>query len=168
MRHMLGVTLLVFGLGSTALPAQTPKPGEDALAKLLFDPQLVLKFARELSLQTGQRATIVSAIKQAQGDILDLQLQMAERHGDLIKAVEAQPVDEKAAMALAESVLELEQEMKKKQLLLLIRIKTALTQEQQSRLRELRRTMEELERGGQSQEPLEDVLQRPAPQAERP
>lgn len=168
MRRMLVVTVLACGLGSTALPAQSPKPGEDALAKLLFDPQLVLKFAREVSLQAAQRTTIVSAIKQAQGDILDLQLQVAERHGDLIKAVEAQPVDEKAAMALAESVLELEREMKKKQLLLLIRIKTALSQEQQNRLRELRRSMEKIERGSQSQEPLEDALNRLAPQEERP
>lgn len=167
MRRMLVVTVLAFGLGSTALPAQSPKPGEDALAKLLFDPQLVLKFGREVSLQTAQRTTIVSAIKQAQGDILDLQLQMAERHGDLIKAVEAQPVDEKAAMALAESVLGLEREMKKAQLLLLIRIKSALTQEQQNQLRELRKAMEKIERGGQSQEPLEDV-KRLAPQEERP
>lgn len=168
MRRMLVVTVLAFGLGSTALPAQSPTPGEDALAKLLFDPQLVLKFAREVSLQGAQRTTIVNAIKQAQGEILDLQLQMAERHGDLIKAVEAQPVDEKAAMALAESVLGLERGMKQQQLLLLIRIKNALTQEQQNRLRELRRSLEKSERGAQSPEPLEEVRKRVAPQEERP
>jgi len=140
MKRMLVVTVLLFALGSTALPAQGPKP-EDPLAQLLFDPQLVLKFAKELSLQAAQRTTIVNAIKEAQGHILDLQLQMAERHEELVKAMEPQRVDEKAAMARAESVLGLEREMKREQLQLLIRIKNALTQEQQDRLRELRKAM---------------------------
>lgn len=143
MRRILVVIVLAFALGSSTLLAQTPKPGEDALAKLLFDPQLVLKFAKELSLQPAQRTTIVNAIKEAQGDILDLQLQMAEQHEELVKAVEAQRVDEAAAMALAGKVLGLEREMKQEQLQLLIRIKNALTREQQDRLRELKRVMDQ-------------------------
>lgn len=163
MKRMLAVTVLALALGSTPLPAQGPKPGEDPLARLLFDPQLVLKFARELSLQAAQRATIINSIKEAQGDILDLQLQMAERHEDLIKAVEAQPVDEKAAMAVAESVLGLEREMKQKQLLLLIRIKNALTREQQNRLRELRKAMEKVGMGLESEAALEELRKYTAP-----
>lgn len=145
MRRILVVTILALALGSSPLPAQGPKPGEDAMAKLLFDPQLVLRFAKELALQPAQRTSIINAIKEAQGDILDLQLQMAERHEELLKAMEAQRVDEAAALVLVDKVLGLEREMKKEQLQLLIRTKNALTQEQQERLRELRKAMAKVE-----------------------
>jgi Spy/CpxP family protein refolding chaperone len=139
MRRLLAVTFLALGLGAGALQAQAPKPEDDPLARLLFDPQLVLKHAQEVGLQAAQRTTIISAIKEAQGDILDLQLQMAERHGDLVKAMEAIRVDEAAALAQVDKVLGLEREMKRKQLQLLIRVKNALTREQQDRLQELKK-----------------------------
>lgn len=133
----------IFALMSlaAAAPAQSARPDEDPLAKLLFDPQLVLKFASELSLQAAQRTSIVNAIKAAQGEILDRQLEMAERHQELVKSMEALRVDESAALAQADRVMELERDMKRAQLQLLIRIKNALTQQQQDRLRELRKAM---------------------------
>lgn len=124
---------------AAAAPAQSARPDDDPLAKLLFDPQLVLKFASELSLQAAQRTAIVNAIKAAQGEILDRQLEMAERHQELVKSMEALRVNESAALAQADRVMELEREMKRSQLQLLIRIKNTLTQQQQDRLRELRK-----------------------------
>ena len=126
---------------AAAAPAQSARPDDDPLARLLFDPQLVLKFASELSLQAAQRTSIVNAIKAAQGEILDRQLEMAERHQELVRSMEALRVDESAALAQADRVMELEREMKRSQLQLLIRIKNTLTQQQQDRLRELRNRM---------------------------
>lgn len=142
MTRVFAVLLVAAALGTGALRAQTPAPtpGDDPLARLLFDPQLVLKHAQELGLQGAQRTTIISAIKEAQGDLLDLQLQMAERHQELVKAVEASRVDESAALALADRVLGLERDMKRRQLQLLVRIKNALTREQQDRLQEWKKT----------------------------
>ena len=91
--------------------------------------------------ETGSPAVaIVNAIKEAQGDILDIQLQMAERHQELLKAVESTRVEEATAVALADKVLSLERDMKRKQLQLLIRIKNALTREQQDRLQDLKKS----------------------------
>jgi Spy/CpxP family protein refolding chaperone len=126
---------------AAAAPAQSARPDDDPLAKLLFDPQLVLKFASELSLQAAQRTSIVNAIKAAQGEILDRQLEMAERHQELVRSMEALRVDEAAALAQADRVMELERVMKRSQLQLLIRIKNTLTRQQQDRLRELRKAM---------------------------
>ncbi len=145
MRRPLAVTLLALALGTGILQAQTPKPGDDPLARLLFDPHLVLSHAQELGLQPAQRTTIINAIKEAQGDILDLQLQMAERHEELLKVMEATRVDEAASLAQADKVLGLEREMKRKQLQLLIRIKNALTREQQDRLQEWKKVAEKEE-----------------------
>ena len=138
MRRTLAGIFLALSLGTGVLCAQTPKP-DDPLARLLFDPQLVLKHAQALGLQPAQRTTIVNAIKEAQGDILDLQLQMAERYQDLVKAMEAPRVDEAASVAQADKVLTLERDLKRTQLQLLIRIKNALTREQQDRLQELKK-----------------------------
>jgi Spy/CpxP family protein refolding chaperone len=145
MRRALAVTLVAIGLGAGILQAQIPKDGDDPLARLLFDPQLVLKHAQELALQPAQRSTIIGAIKEAQADLLDLQLQMAERHQDLVKAMEATRVDEGASLALADKVMGLERDMKRKQLQLLIRIKNALTREQQDRLQEWKKAGEKPE-----------------------
>ena len=137
MNRLLAALVLATVLGMPAR-AQTPKPGDDPLAKLLFAPELVLKHAQDLALQPAQRSAIVSAIKEAQGDLLDLQLQMAERAQELIKLVDLPRVDEGPALAQADRVLGLERDMKRKQLQLLIRIKNTLTREQQDRLVALR------------------------------
>lgn len=138
----LGVMFLAVILGTGILQAQTPKPEDDPLARLLFDPQLVLKHAQDLGLQPAQRTAIINAIKEAQGDILDLQLQMAERHEELVKSASPVRVDETAALAQADKVLGLERDMKHKQLQLLIRIKNVLTREQQDKLQEWKKAGE--------------------------
>lgn len=145
-RRIVLPILALMALATTA-PAQSPKPEEDPLARLLFDPQLVLKFASELSLQAAQRTSIINSIQAAQRDMLERQLEIAERHQELIKAVESLRVDEAAALAKADRVMELEREIKRSQLQLLIRIKNALTQQQQDRLRELRKAMDKLGQG---------------------
>lgn len=125
-------------LASTA-PAQSVKPGDDPLARLLFDPMLVLKFSTELGIQPAQRAAILDAIKAAQGEILDRQLQMVERQQDLVKLMESQRIDEAAALTQAERLMGLEREVKRSQLQLLIRIKNTLNERQQNQLQELRK-----------------------------
>ena len=111
---------------------------EDPLEHLLFPPELVLMHARDLGLQPGQRTTIVNAIKEVQGDLLDLQLQMGERGNELAGLMRQNKVDEAAALAQADKVMALEREVKRKQFQLLIRIKNALTPEQQERLARFR------------------------------
>lgn len=161
-RHIL-LPLLVLVTLTAAASAQSAKPDEDPLAKLLFDPQLVLKFASELSLQAAQRTSIVNAIKAAQVEILDRQLEMAERHQELVKSMEALRVDEAAALTQADRVMQLEREMKRSQLQLLIRIKNALTQQQQDRLRELRSRMARIEQRPEDEASIEDMTQRLVP-----
>ncbi|HEV8356583.1 MAG TPA: periplasmic heavy metal sensor [Gemmatimonadales bacterium] len=111
---------------------------DDPIAHLLFPPELVIQHAQDIGLQPAQRATIVSALKEMQGDMIELKLQMAERGGDLAKLIGEPKVDEAAALAQVDRVLTLEREVKRRQMQLLIRIKNALTPEQQERLARLR------------------------------
>jgi len=130
--------------GALAFPplaaAQAPRPGEDPMAGLLFPPDLVLQHAQEVGLQSGQRTAILNAVKEAQGEMFDLQMKLGDRSQELQKLLNTERVDEAAVLAQIDRVLAVEREMKRKQMQLLVRIKNALGKEQQDKLRELQRT----------------------------
>ena len=131
--------LVVLSAGSAgAVRAQDKKP-DDAFARALFAPELVLKYAGEIGLKPAQRQTIMDAIKKIQIELVPIQLDLAEPSQDLLSLIEQPQVDEAQALAKVDKVLSAEREVKKRQLSLLIRIKNALTKEQQDKLKALRR-----------------------------
>jgi Spy/CpxP family protein refolding chaperone len=127
---------LLFAAPSPAA-SQNPKP-DDAFAQALFDPQLVLRHAQAIGLTQAQRRTILDDLRATQTALGPLQANMTEPALDLIELLGQSRVDEARAVAKMDQVLEIENEVKKKQAALLIRIKNVLTPEQQARLRELR------------------------------
>ena len=134
------VTYVTLSLSVSALAAQGHRPGEDPLARALFPPELVLQHAEELGLRPEQRTAIVDLIKATHAEMLDFQLAMGERSNRLMKELGSGPtVNENAVLRLVDSVLTAERDMKRHQMLLLIRVKNALSKEQQDRLQELRK-----------------------------
>ena len=117
--------------------AQNPKP-DDAFAQALFDPQLVLRHAQAIGLTPAQRRTILDELKATQTALAPLQANMMEPALDLVELLGQSRVDEAKVVTKMDQVLEIENEVKKKQAALLVRIKNALSPEQQTRLRELR------------------------------
>lgn len=125
-------------LATASLAAgQNPKP-DDAFAQALFDPQLVLRHAQAIGLTPAQRRTIFDELKATQTALAPLQANMTEPALDLIELLGHTRVDEAKVVAKMDQVLEIENEVKKKQAALLVRIKNTLSPEQQARLRELR------------------------------
>ena len=129
---LLAVGTLVVGTAA----AQEKK--DDKLEKAFFDPQLVLQRARDIGLTPQQRQQIMDAVKKIQTELVPIQLDMAEPAVDLLELVDQPQVDEAAAIAKADRVLKIENEVKKLQMSLLIRIKNVLTKEQQAKLRAIR------------------------------
>lgn len=123
-----------------ALPATaSAQPlGRDPVMRTLFPPELVMEHQREIGIRPEQRKAITDAIRETQGEMLDVQWQLKDAHQHLAELLDARPIDEGAALAQAEQVMTLEQEVKKRHLRLLIRIKNQLDPDQQARLRELR------------------------------
>jgi Spy/CpxP family protein refolding chaperone len=80
------------------------------------------------------------AIQKAQAKFLDLQWDAQSESGKLVQLLKARPVDETAVLAQVDQVLNREREIKKAQISLLVRIKNLLTETQQNKLMELRRT----------------------------
>lgn len=141
MTRLLYRLALLLVLATPLAAQQQPQPpaGEDALAKLLFTPELVMQHQGEIGLRPEQRTTITRAIGEFQGKVLDLQWRMQESAAKLGTLLGKPSIDQAAALAQVDEVLGLEREVKRAQMTLLILLKNTLTPEQQGKLEQLRR-----------------------------
>jgi len=133
-RQILFVSCILL---SFAGPAFAQGPG-DPIAEHLFSPELIMKNQREIGLAEGQEKTIKEAIQRTQAKFLEMQWQMQGEAGSLIQLLKARPVDEGAVLAQIDRVLDLERNIKRAQISLLIRIKNTLSDQQIARLTELK------------------------------
>ena len=114
-------------------------PGPPPFLDALFRPGLVMRHQSEIGLTAEQQETIQRAMQETQAKLVTLEWQQQAASEKLAKLVEADKVDEAAALAQAASVMDVERQIKQANLALLIRIKNVLTPPQQERLRTLRK-----------------------------
>jgi Spy/CpxP family protein refolding chaperone len=136
-RRVLVPVLLLFAVARGAR-AQTPPPGpraqEDALARLLFPPDLVMQHQQEIGLRPEQRTAITKSIQELQTKVIDLQWKMQDQSQRLATLLEKPAVDQTAALTQLDEMLATEREVKRAHVTLLIQIKNTLTAEQQAKL----------------------------------
>ncbi len=130
------VTLVLSLAFATPAVAQDD-PGKRIEAQV-FPPELVMRHARAINLTAEQRKQIGDAVTSAQRELLDLQWELNDAADALAAALEAPRVDDAAALGKLDRVLDLERQVKRRQMALVIRIKNLLTSTQQTRLKELR------------------------------
>jgi len=136
-KHIL---ILFLALSGAAALADNPSPvPTDEVAQNLFAPELLLKYREEIALDASQSKALKEMIQKAQAKFLDLQWDMQAETGKLSQLLKARPVDSTAALAQIDRVLNLEHDVKRAQLGLLIGIKNLLSSAQQDQLIELRR-----------------------------
>ena len=92
----------------------------------------------EIGLQDSQRAALTSAIQQAQSKFMDTQWKMSAEGEKMGRLLQGTQVDEAAVLDEVDRILNLEREIKKAQISLMVRIKNTLTAQQQAKLAELR------------------------------
>ena len=138
-RHSILLLVLGLVLGAAASVAAPAPPADDPIAQNVFPPELIMKHGAEIGLEAEQRAAIKDAVLQAQNKFLGAQWETQEETTKLIHLLQARPVDEKAVLAQADRLMDLERQIKKTQLSLLVRLKNLLTPAQQTRLADLRR-----------------------------
>ncbi len=109
----------------------------------VFPAELVMRYQTEIGLSKEQKETLVGEMQSLQSDLVPLQFEMSEAAGQLRDALNGPRVEEEKTLALAERLMSLEARIKRRHLALMIRIKNALTPEQQDQLRELRDDMRE-------------------------
>ncbi len=124
---------------STMALAQPPGPGDhDPLAEFVFPPELILENQRRIDLDDDQRSRIRQEILEAQRRFTELEWELEDGMERMMTLLQQEPTDEGAVLSHLESVLEIENEMKRAQLGLLIRLKNHLTADQRDELRRLR------------------------------
>lgn len=123
--------LLAIASAGAQAPPQAP---EDPLARVLFPPELVMQHQQDIGLRPEQRATITKAIQDFQSKVVDLQWRMQEQSQRLASLLEKPAVDQAAALAQVDEVLNVEREVKRAHITLLINIKNTLSAEQQTKL----------------------------------
>jgi Spy/CpxP family protein refolding chaperone len=118
-------------------PVAAQQPPEDPLRDVLFPPEAIMQHQQAVGLSDEQKNSLKVEVRQAQLKFTELQWTLQdemERLGSLLKLSK---VDEKTAASQLDKVLAAEREIKRAQLMLLIRIKNNLTPAQQMQLREL-------------------------------
>ncbi|MCC6929859.1 MAG: hypothetical protein IT359_12835 [Gemmatimonadaceae bacterium] len=156
-RLMLAASMALLLAAVLATSASAQAKSDDAFAKAFFDPQLVLKHANAIGLTAQQRKAILDEMKATQVALVPLQVDMADPALELQGIIEATRVDEAKALARIDQVLKIENEVKKRQAMFVIRVKNLLTPEQQARLRAIR------EGGGEEDNDGGDTLRAPLP-----
>jgi Spy/CpxP family protein refolding chaperone len=137
-KTVLFLLAVLFAACGCALAARAEAPGDDPIARAVFPPDLVMKHSQEINLDERQRAAIKEHVQKAQSQATDAQFDLQGESQKLVRLLQARPVDETAVLAQVDKVLALERQVKRTQILLLVRIKNLLTEAQQAKLTELR------------------------------
>lgn len=139
----LSVVVVGILLGSTLGRAQPEmgdgpplRPGE--FLQRLFPPSVLMRHQRDIGLSGEQRRAITREMTATHKRLLELRWQLEAETAELAKLLDAARVDESTALERAGRVLELERQVKRAHLAMLVRLKNVLTPEQQARLRALR------------------------------
>ncbi len=132
------LTLLTLAFICALSWGQSPQSSNDPIADQLFPPELVMQYHQEINLTPDQSKALKDEIQKAQAKFLDMQWDMQSEQEKLVLLLKAHPIDENAVLAQVDKVLDREREIKKTQILLLVRIKNQLTPAQQNKLNELR------------------------------
>ncbi len=113
-------------------------PTDDPLAKRLFPPELIMTHQQELAIDDKQRAAILHEVEKTQSAVLPLQWQMGSAAGELARLLDEPKLEEARVLAQADKVMDLERQVKRAHLGLLVRLRNLLTDAQRAKLKELR------------------------------
>jgi Spy/CpxP family protein refolding chaperone len=136
MRRSSLVVAVLFAVGCSFAAAQAPGP--DPIGENIFPPDLVVQQQQAIGLTDSQKELLRAEVRQAQSKLTDLQWQLSDEVDKLASMLKQDTVDEQRASAQLDRVLNLERDIKRTQLGMVIRIKNKLSPEQQAKLREIR------------------------------
>ncbi|MFQ5696134.1 MAG: Spy/CpxP family protein refolding chaperone [Terriglobia bacterium] len=136
MALILAGVLAVSALAAAQRPPRAPD--RNPFGGSVFPPELVMRHQNEIGLSAEQRDAIRQEILAVQTQFTELQWQMQDVAEGMRALLDKERVDEDAALAQLDKILDTERQIKRLQIGLLVRIKNTLTPEQQAHLRELR------------------------------
>ena len=103
---------------------------EDVFRGKLFAPNVILENQAELNLSKEQFTKIRAAVVEVQTSVAEHEWDMREAYLKLMAELDKKPVSEAAVLEHASAALLAENEVKKRQMAMLVRLKNLLTAEQ--------------------------------------
>ncbi len=123
---ILVAAVAIFSLG-TAVAADNK---EDPFKGKLFAPNVILENQAELGLTKDQFTKIRATVVEVQGNLAEYEWDMREAYLKLMAELDESPISEDRVLELAEVALLAENQVKKQQMAMLVRLKNLLTAEQ--------------------------------------
>jgi Spy/CpxP family protein refolding chaperone len=125
-------------LFACSLVAAEP-PHRDALAEYLFSPDLIMHNAEAIDLTDAQRDKLEGEMQKAHERFEELHAKREKQLEATVALLKRERVDEAAALAQLEKLLDQEREIRRAHFSLMITLKNKLTPHQQTKLEELKR-----------------------------
>lgn len=119
------------GVPSFAARAKDPDPFDGRLIPI----EAVMAFRKEIALTKSQGERIGELVVELQQGVAGKQWQMQSAYFELLEVLDAAPVDEPRALALAKRAIDTENEIKLEQIRMLIRVRNLLDDRQVEFLR---------------------------------
>ena len=135
MKLTLVVPLL---LVCSALGAQPP-PHPDLIADNLFPPELIMQNAEAIGLTEEQQEKLQAEMHKAHERFEEMHSKLQKQREATAALLKKERVDESAALAQFEKVLDQECELRRTHLALVVALKNKLTAEQQTKLQEIKK-----------------------------
>lgn len=132
MRKGLLLVVAAISLGMASAHAAGAK--EDVFKGKLFPPNVILEHKAELDLSKEQFTAIRAAVVEVQAGVAEHEWDIAEAYQALMLELDKSPIDADRVLEYVDAALLAENEVKKKQVNMLIRLKNLLTAEQISYL----------------------------------
>jgi Spy/CpxP family protein refolding chaperone len=109
----------------------------DPFGKYLFPPEMIMMRQSELGLTDAQRELVQSEVQKAQQSMTATQFRIAAETEKLEKLLQSPNVDETRVLAQVDGILNFERQVKRTHVAMLVRIRNALTEEQQAKLQDM-------------------------------
>jgi Spy/CpxP family protein refolding chaperone len=138
-RTIYSLMILLLAFVPSAWAQQQPN---DPIGENFIPPELIMQHQQQIGLSQEQRGLINAEIQRAQSKFTELQWQLASEVEAMASIVKQERLDEGQTLAQLDKILNLEREIKRAHFTLIVRLKNALTVEQQTRLQEIKRKIQ--------------------------
>ena len=122
----------------SAAPVFANEQKADPFKGKLFAPNVILEHRDELGLSKQQFTDIRMAVVDVQANVAEFEWDVAEAYQQLMAELDKSPIDEAAVLEHVSAALRAENEVKKLQVAMLVRLKNLLTDEQIAYLESMR------------------------------
>lgn len=136
MKKGMLVLLAVACMGLGTAVAAGPK--DDVFKGKLFPPNVILENQAELGLSKQQFTEIKKAVVEVQANVAEHEWDVREAYQSIMAELDKAPIDEGQVLEHVGAALRAENEVKKLQVAMLIRLKNLLTSEQIAYLQSVR------------------------------